>query len=353
MKARYIAVYKLHGANKLAEDAKEFRLAALTSPALSALLTADPESYFLHIDRWAALASQLFKGLFDPQKQGTPEERVAAETAAAKARRAEQTSSGVFLVLEGDTDIPDPAFKARRDLKEFALCLDDVDRRVIRETFRPTVQIVLAALGLALPENADRRIEKIGDAVHLVDPDTGKPIYVFTIQFGSPRLLITSPLSREAATEAAALAVSLAADKTMARPVSLLTTSLDGATGELQAFIAAWSALEMFVNASFKTTYEAHWFKIMEEGAPSSAKPVLGRFKEVMSDKYRLSDKFLVIASVLVPASAAGDHTEFARLKKFRDGLFHALDGSASPLPTHAVQKLLLKYMRLHLAAQG
>jgi hypothetical protein len=70
MKARYIAVYKLHGANKLSEDANEFRLAALTSPALSAMLTADPESYFLHIDRWAALASQLFKGLFDPQQQG-------------------------------------------------------------------------------------------------------------------------------------------------------------------------------------------------------------------------------------------------------------------------------------------
>ena len=91
------------------------------------------------------------------------------------------------------------------------------------------------------------------------------------------------------------------------------------------------------------------WFEIMEDGAPASAKPVFERLKDVMSDKYRLADKFLVIASVLDSGGAADDATEFGRLKKFRDGLFHALDTPLSPLPTEAVQKLLLKYMKLHL----
>ena len=89
----------------------------------------------------------------------------------------------------------------------------------------------------------------------------------------------------------------------------------------------------------------------MEDGAPTAAKPVFTRFKDVMSDKYRLADKFLVIASVLDSAAAADDCAEFMRLKQFRDGLLHALDNPASPLPTDAVQKLVLKYMKLHLSA--
>jgi hypothetical protein len=135
----------------------------------------------------------------------------------------------------------------------------------------------------------------------------------------------------------------------MARPTSLLITSLEQATDELQGFIAAWSALEIFVNASFKDTYEARWFEVMEDGAPASAKPVFERFQEVMRDKYRLADKFLVVASVLDPDTATDDAKEFRRLKKFRDELLHALNTPSSTLPTVAVQKLLLKYMKLHL----
>ncbi len=73
------------------------------------------------------------------------------------------------------------------------------------------------------------------------------------------------------------------------------------------------------------------------------------RFRDVMSDKYRLADKFLVIASVLDPGAATDDAAEFSRLKKLRDSLLHALDTPQTPLPTEAVQKLLLKYMKLHL----
>src|SRR5713101_23199 len=51
------------------------------------------------------------------------------------------------------------------------------------------------------------------------------------------------------------------------------------ATDELQGFIAAWSALEIFINGTFKATYEVRWFEIMEDGAPASAKPVFERLK--------------------------------------------------------------------------
>jgi hypothetical protein len=88
----------------------------------------------------------------------------------------------------------------------------------------------------------------------------------------------------------------------------------------------------------------------MTDGAPGSAKPVFMRLREVMSDKYRLADKFLIIASVLDPNGAADSAKEFVNLKKFRDSLLHALDTpSLLLLPTGAVQNLVLKFMKLHL----
>ena len=90
MKAHYVAVWKLHGASKLASNASSVELAQLSNPALVAHVTAEPEPLFLHIDRSAAVGTQLLKGLFAPDKDGTPEERLAAELEIVKARRAKE-----------------------------------------------------------------------------------------------------------------------------------------------------------------------------------------------------------------------------------------------------------------------
>lgn len=357
MKACYIAVYRLHGANKMLGEAQSTHVSACDNPKITAALTSNPEPYFLHIDTSSAVGTQLLKGLFSPDKKGTCQERLSAEIEEVKARRAKRTVAGVYLVFDGEVDIPEPDVKTRRDIDEFAISMNGVSKADIRKRFVMFVQSVLTALGLSLPLNADHRIEKVGEVVYLVDPVSEKPIYTFTLTGGSARISVSAALTQEAIAEAAALATALATaladDWKMSRSTSLLITSLEAQTDELQAFISAWSAMEIFINASFKSTYEARWFEIMEDGAPDSAKPVFRRFKEVMKDKYRLADKFLVIASVLDADSATVGATEFCRLKDVRDGLLHARETQASPLPTEAVQILLLKYMKLHFTAMA
>jgi len=294
MKVRYTAIYKIHGANKLPNDAERVALVALENPALKAILTTTPNADFVHIDKSAALLTQLLKGIFALDKEGPLEERLAAEVQEVKARRAKQTEKGVFLVLDGETEIPAPEFKHRQDTAEFGISLDDIPKSPIRESFRRSREGVITALSLSLAGDADRQIEKVGEVIYLVDGDTSKPIYVFNFQGGFARASTASPLTDVIVAAAAGLAPTLSLDKRMARPAGLLLASLERATGELQGFIAAWSALEIFVNATFKSTYEARWFAIMEEGAPVSGKPVFARLKDVMSDKYRLADKFLV-----------------------------------------------------------
>jgi hypothetical protein len=350
--ARYVAIYKIQGANKLPGGAESIALLTLKNPSISATLTINPEPYLVHINKAGAVATQLLKGMLASGNEGTPEERLAAEVEAVKTQTAKEAGTGVFLVLEGQTEIDSPDFKHRRDLDDYAIDLDGVEKKSIREEFRPAVQSILAALSLH-QARADPRVQKIGDVIYLVDPATAKPIYTFVVQMGSPRLSLASPLAHEAITDVAAMAPKLQTDRIIARAAGLLIASLEEATDRLQAFIAAWSALEIFVNATFKATYEARRSQIMEDGAPPSAKPVFKRFKDVMSDKYRLADKFLIIASVLDSQAATDDTQEFIRLKKFRDGLFHALDTPTSSLLTDDVQKLLLKFMKLHLTAKA
>jgi hypothetical protein len=347
MRAQYIAIWKLLGANTLQSETGSLELARLNNPTFVATLVADPEPFFQHIDQSAAIGSQLLSGILGFGRTGTSEERIAAEIESLQARRAGQSKQHVFLVLEGETSVPAPNFGQRKDTDGFAVCFDAVDKSQLRKSFLPSIQAVLASISLGLSANADRQIEQVGEVIYLVEPSSEKPIYTFSVQMGSAKLSIASPLSELIVADTAKRIPALITDKTLTRTTSLLAASLSRETDALQAFIAAWSALEIFVNATFKATYESQWFDIIEDSAPAAAKPVFQRFKEVMSDKYRLSDKFLIIASVLDPSAATTDSGEFRSLKSVRDKLLHALE-TPTHLPTEVVQKLLLKFMALH-----
>ncbi|MER9971186.1 hypothetical protein [Mesorhizobium sp. M0060] len=342
----YVAIYKLHGLSALPDSAVNLDFVALSNPSLKAVLTIDPEPYLKDIDKAAAIGTQLLKGVFAPENSGTFEERLAAEIAEVK--RVRGTSRGVFAVLKGELQVPTPEFKARRDTDEFGVSLDDVSKDEIRGKFQQSVQAVLTGLSLSLPEGTDRGFEKAGEVMFLTETGNTKPIFILNFRMGGMRGSVARPLTTEIAAEAKDLATRLKSEAS-SRAYSLLRTSLDRKTDGLQGFIAAWSALEIFINGTFKSTYEARWFQIMEEGAPASSKPVFVRFADVMKDKYRLADKFLIIVSMLDAIGAEADEKEFRRLKKVRDELLHALDVPPGPLPTEAVQRLLLKFMKLHL----
>jgi hypothetical protein len=351
MKAHYVTVWKLHGANTLASANNDVELARLSDPTVVVRITAGPEPYFVRIDEGAAIANLLINGLtgvFGSYQGLTFEQAFAAELAKVKSHRSNQTSTGVFVILEGETEVSSPNFRLRKDNERFGVCFDAVNKSKIIDMFRPSIQTILTAIALSLSANADRKMERLGRVIYLVEPDHPKPIYTFTPELGALKLSLASPITGTVLSNVAKRIPKLGAEKALARPISLLTTSLDRRTDELEAFIAAWSALEIFVNATFKTTYELRWFDIMQNGAPISAKPVFQRFKDVMSDKYRLADKFLIIASVLDSDSATNDAEIFRNLKSVRDNLSHGLE-TPTHLPTEAVQNLLFKYLSLHL----
>ena len=73
---------------------------------------------------------------------------------------------------------------------------------------------------------------------------------------------------------------------------------MDGQTEPLRAFVAAWSALEIFTNKVFKA-YEEIWFVGLSKGKVGTETKHIERIRAVMKEKYRLLDKFTIVAVVL------------------------------------------------------
>jgi hypothetical protein len=137
--------------------------------------------------------------------------------------------------------------------------------------------------------------------------------------------------------------------KFVERVVRLPTASLQTEGDALRAFLHAWTALEILINKTFKR-YETQFFSELSEGNhPKARLQYLERIREVMGNKYRLTDKFALIAALLSPADADEDVRQFKQAKKERDNLTHGQDVAEATLPISMAQSLVRKYVRLHL----
>jgi hypothetical protein len=137
-------------------------------------------------------------------------------------------------------------------------------------------------------------------------------------------------------------------DQELERVVRLLVSSLQTNGDALRSFLYAWAAIEIFVSKNFGF-YEERFFRKLDDGGHSDARRrYLKRIRTVMTDRYRLTDKFGLIAFLLCPESADEDAERFKRAKKERDKLAHGQDVDEAGLPVQDVQEILRRYLRLH-----
>ena len=101
----------------------------------------------------------------------------------------------------------------------------------------------------------------------------------------------------------------------------------DVGTDRLKAFLSGWTALEILIGKAFNTYEQVFLSPLKNAGQATLRDRFLDRIKVVMKDKYRLTDKFVVVAAVLFPAipdiELEGDYETFCRLKKLRDSISH------------------------------
>ncbi|WP_338828780.1 hypothetical protein [Bradyrhizobium sp. 27S5] len=198
----------------------------------------------------------------------------------------------------------------------------------------------MAALALTGFEGVAHDGKSIATTDMIFETGSDRPIYVFV-----PQVRMTSrsqsALLPEQAAEASKLAQALdKAPKNLRHIPRLLAQSHEGRLQPLNAFISAWAGLEILIRATFEQ-YERSWNTSIKSALPNSALKVAERMRTVMKDKYRLADKFAIMASTLDSANADQDIVVFEDLKNARDTFFHTLLTDPTDLPGDTTRRLL------------
>ena len=128
----------------------------------------------------------------------------------------------------------------------------------------------------------------------------------------------------------------------------MFTQSLEFTQDELRSFISAWTALEIFTNKVFSSYEEKFIGNIADDHGTHGVNQFLTRIKDVMKDKYRLSDKFALIASFLSD-EIEKDMELFKSMKNLRDDISHGKEFNEEALPVENARKLVAKYLKSHM----
>lgn len=339
----YIAIYHICGIG-VSDTSQHFQV--WTDGASNAYLTKDISPFVNHVDQGTAILHGLVTASFN----GTEDDarnRISVRMEEIQQERAKKYPSGTFLVFHGVKDAPELNLENCHVRPDFNLVFDKLEKSEIRAEFWPSIARSLMAITLSLKESADPRISNVTEGTYLLDPASEKPTYSFTFTAGSARLSIGTMLDEDVESRIHHYAKQLRDDRHIGKVLDQLILSLANQKDEFRSFLAAWTALEIFVTSTFKRTYEQCWFDRMRSAAPSSAESYFNNVQGVMRQRHRLLDKFIIMASLLDPDSAGDDINQFKDLKKTRDDVFHGSD-DVSAYPTDQTHGLLTKYLRLH-----
>jgi hypothetical protein len=341
MRRLHLVAYRVRGI-ALAEG-DELVIVHDDAAGITVTLTGQLDVHVEESDRAAALASLLLRGILGEPPE-TLEPQLAESVAEERKRRQREYSAGPFLLFVRE-DVADQPQGTSRETDKFVVMIDGVDKEAVRETSAPHLARILSAMALASADVIG--LDKVLDSV-LLYRDDGKPVFAYSITGGNVTAYISRRIVPATVASIAAIRNALIKAKQLERVVSLMTISMEPHSDALRAFLAAWTALEILVSKLFPE-YEAALFSSLHVASPQARRDYWDRIRDVMKDKYRLTDKFLLIASVLAPATADEDRDVFDGAKRLRDKLLHGVDVPDDALQVQPILDLLRRYLRLHL----
>lgn len=337
----HTVVYRTLGI-ALSPDEPERELMNDNRAAVRMIVTIDPDPYCNHADVGLAATYLLLTGEFASDNP-TLDEQLEAEVAKIRDERRARTSAGMYLILEYSGTVEEFTPEVQRETDRFIISFDGFDPQVMRAESRPRFARAILALSIAAEQPIGT--EMVSNAITLFRAD-GKPIYPRTFTAGSSTAWVSTPPATLNSVAEWFRAVDDHSE--LDRIYQLFSSSIE-LQDRLRSFLAIWTALEIFLNKTFGD-YERTLFIELNRGErPAVWRQYLDRVQEVMRDKYRLTDKFFVISTILDPTAADADYLEFQRAKELRDRLAHGQDVNEADLPLGPIRRLVRKYVQLHL----
>jgi hypothetical protein len=347
MKARYAALYRPIGVNGL-PDGLDVDLIRDDRAGIHAYLTMKTQPWIALLDIHAAVGISVLSALTGSLPGDTPQARDQSAVALVAQRKSGADPSGALMVVEVDGDVAHQGLEKLVDLPDYSFGLNIFDDHELVTKGNSAFDRAMAGLALALDEHLTTSSQKMGAVSYLIEEKTGRRIFTRSLS-ASGTLSAMSDLSQKAASAATRYVSALnSADKSLESVIHLLSLSLDDKADTLRSFLATWAALEILVNKGFQT-YERGFFVTLKANAQDAATPLIEQFQSVMKSKYRLMDKFTMMATALDPTAAKDDAETFKGIKDNRDRFFHAMKTDPNSLPVDSARRLLRKYLRLHL----
>ncbi len=347
MDYKYTVVYRLEGISNsnLDEDKLVYQDENL---GITVVLTSDVNRHCLSIDRGLACASLLLRGMFGCEKMQELPTAIDSEIKKIQEERLSKKNSGAYavIIISGRAEL-DIKENLHRETDEFSISFDAIDKESIRNQHKERINAIVASL--AISTSPEYHAEKIASGICFFDAND-KPLYTYTLQGGRARLILAKPVDLEKETEICRVIGLSNANMQLKTPFRLLTQSLETTEDNLRAFMSAWSALEILTNKVFPVYEEKFIAGIVDDHNSHGVNNFLRRIKDVMKDKYRLTDKFSLVASFL-SSEITADIELFKNIKKERDNISHGKEFDEEALPVEGARKLASKYLMNHMSA--
>jgi hypothetical protein len=341
MRYQYTAIYRVKGIEH--KGPADIELLFDANADIRAVLTNKP-------DRFAALAHEHLAVLpILAERLGPPAVSLGIveqmRSAAITRRVNSQDAPHLVIVIGGRCE--DVAGKETVEIDNCVVHVNSNDpTESIRSECQETVAAILVALvlesgGSLMPESAWDFPAIVGDDGRGIIPFSSSTVV---------EIVNLDPLADEAPNRVEQCYSRLNTDfGTVSR---LLKLSLETDKDNLRSFLFGWTGIETFVNKVFPSYDDKLFSKLLEEPGPEAElrHSYVKRIRTVMEGKYRLADKFTLVALSLCPADADADIRVFCTAYKKRCALTHGGKIGEAELPTERVRGLLMKYLQLHLA---
>lgn len=348
MRYTYTAAWAVVGGVTLREDSLPIELASSENARFT--LTRDPDTLLAKVDEASAVGRLMLKGLVGQKGPADFQMALASEVQEIKTERKMKVGAQAVLLFQAHGEIKASVKEPLREHGTFIVTFDAIERDRVRQLHQTDIEAMKVAL--AFESDPPSRFAYLADGTYLLN-DAGKPIYSISFSI-SAEGCVSTPLSNEAAARIGARYAALNQENDFDSVERLFSEMADYGTNRLKAFMLGWAALEILIAKSFKSYEQAFLSPFTNADQPTLRGRFLARVKDVMKDKYRLTDKFIAVTAVLFPgiedAEAERNYADFCKLKKLRDSIFHGEPFSEKDLPIHEMASLLRKYVVARIA---
>lgn len=347
MRYRYVFAAEILG---ISRPEGELEISRIASPELivSARFARDLDTILAESDRNGAFRTLLLGGLLSTTEEGRPEERFDHAIQKQQLRRQQPPPVGAYFVFEADGEIEDFDPQPQAEFAGCVVTLGDAPTQGIRERHAASLAALMASLAMA--QERVWRVKKVADTVTFVRRD-GVPIHCYQMKaFGTA--FGSAPPTEQLLHFVDRHWRALARHQSVVSSARLLAQSLADDNDPLLSFLSVWSGLEIFINKNFNVYQKRLFKRLADTGSTGVPTGLAARIQNVMLDKYRLSDKFSIIAQALAESEANTDQKQFDVLNEIRNKLLHGMDLDSASLPVANTSSLLRKYLTLHLESE-